>query len=271
MPFPDSPRVLFRRNPLVEVLCQLKFPPILSIAATEPAEFQERIRGEYPFYTKQSGPPVPQEITQALGILKIPGPEVVRHGFAIEDEQERPTREIALANDFLALTDRRYHRWETFRDSLMRARRGLEEIYRPAFYSRIGLRYIDVFSRSAHGLAETPWEELIREELVGSLTVEEVQQRVFDLKSLLLLKVPEVEGAMMRVLYGLLPDKPGSQDKFTVDIDIYTEQRSEATDVQRILDVFHEHAGNFFRWAITDRLRDALDPEPLSGTHAAQG
>lgn len=43
-------RVKYNRCPLVEVIFQLRFPTILSINSKQPADFQEKIRKEYPFY-----------------------------------------------------------------------------------------------------------------------------------------------------------------------------------------------------------------------------
>ena len=34
----------YARSPLVEVICQLRFPAILSIGANDPVDFQEAIR-----------------------------------------------------------------------------------------------------------------------------------------------------------------------------------------------------------------------------------
>src|SRR5437867_910928 len=50
MPFPDSQRVIYTQNPLHEVICQLRFPPILRIDAEPPAAFQERLRAMYPLF-----------------------------------------------------------------------------------------------------------------------------------------------------------------------------------------------------------------------------
>ncbi len=43
-----EPRCRYGKSPLGEVICQLRFPEILSISAKLPVEFQEEIRGEYP-------------------------------------------------------------------------------------------------------------------------------------------------------------------------------------------------------------------------------
>ncbi len=45
--FSASERVLYGKRQLIEVICQLRFPTILSISAKEPAEFQEAIRAEF--------------------------------------------------------------------------------------------------------------------------------------------------------------------------------------------------------------------------------
>src|SRR6266852_706318 len=47
-PFPEFTRVIYQRNPLVEVVCQLRFSPILRIDTDPPAEFQDRIRSAFP-------------------------------------------------------------------------------------------------------------------------------------------------------------------------------------------------------------------------------
>lgn len=43
------------------------------------------------------------------------------------------------------------------------------QIYQPAFFERIGLRYVNAFSRRALGLEELLWDDLIREPYLGIL------------------------------------------------------------------------------------------------------
>ena len=44
----EQSRQIYRRRQLLEVICQLRFPDILKIESTAPAEFQDQIRAEYP-------------------------------------------------------------------------------------------------------------------------------------------------------------------------------------------------------------------------------
>ena len=59
MLFADYQRYQYARSPLVEVICQLRFPPILSINTEEPAQFQEAVRRDFPRYAarKEQRPP----------------------------------------------------------------------------------------------------------------------------------------------------------------------------------------------------------------------
>ena len=52
MLFSNRPRTHFPNAPIHEVICQLRFPTILSINNAEPADFQEAIREEFPQYLK---------------------------------------------------------------------------------------------------------------------------------------------------------------------------------------------------------------------------
>ena len=53
MLFSDHPRTHYRNAPAHEVICQLRFPAILTINNTEPADFQEAIRAEFPQYARR--------------------------------------------------------------------------------------------------------------------------------------------------------------------------------------------------------------------------
>ena len=41
-------RYIYKKNPLVEVILQLRFPKILSLNSIEPAEYQDKIRSQFP-------------------------------------------------------------------------------------------------------------------------------------------------------------------------------------------------------------------------------
>src|SRR5689334_1937838 len=109
MPFPPSERVVFEHNPLAQVITQVKFPAVLSIVAAEPAAFQERVRNDYPLYTREDALEMPPELTQLIARMGRP-PAAVRHTFRTLDEN----RAIFLTQEFLAVEEKHYLRWEAF-------------------------------------------------------------------------------------------------------------------------------------------------------------
>ena len=71
MLFSDRPRTHYEKTLAHEVICQLRFPTILSINNVEPADFQERIREDFPQYARKqdvlppqivNGKPEPQRV-----------------------------------------------------------------------------------------------------------------------------------------------------------------------------------------------------------------
>ena len=60
MLFSDRPRTHYEKTLAHEVICQLRFPTILSINNVEPADFQERIREDFPQYARKQDVLPPQ-------------------------------------------------------------------------------------------------------------------------------------------------------------------------------------------------------------------
>ena len=58
--FSKEERVCYKYNQLGEVICQLRFPEILTIEANIPADFQEAIRDEFPRYSLRKETPMPK-------------------------------------------------------------------------------------------------------------------------------------------------------------------------------------------------------------------
>ncbi len=259
MPIPDSPRVIYGNNPLREVICQLRFPTILAISADSPVAFQEVVRrAGYPIYeTDAAGEAeIPSEVTQRLRIEFVPvEPD---HRFSSEDAK----RMIALSKDFLAVTDRNYREWSDFRDDLLElARQAFEAQFEPTYYSRVGLRYRNIVKRAELGLEDVPWSELVNPSLAGILGDKHVSEDISTLQATVLLSLTdEVEGGQLRLRHGLVTASPEEAPAYLVDADFYVQDRRNPDDVPTILATFNELAGRLFRWAITPRLHEVLDP-----------
>ena len=254
--FPDSERVVFEHNPLSEVICQLRFPTVLSISSSEPAAFQDQIRDRFPYYDREISQEVPAEVLEMIKRLGA-GPNVGTSG-AHQFVNEDRTETIALANDFVAVTCLDYKDWESFLSSLQLAKSALENHFQPAFYSRIGLRYQNVIDRAALDLIDVEWGDLLKQDFLGLLRPEgTLMPSVTGLRCETTLAIDGVADGFLTIRYGLVGD---GLDKFLIDTDLYVGERRDLSDVESILAAFNKLDGDLFRWAIEPRLAEALRP-----------
>ncbi|MGL6341617.1 MAG: TIGR04255 family protein, partial [Waterburya sp.] len=110
MKFPESKRVIYEQNPLIEVICQLQFPPILRISQQSPVEFQDRIRDDYPILELSIGNQFPPEISNIM--------QQIGNSFAGNQtyifKSEEFTWQLFLNQNSIALSTRKYKRYEEF-------------------------------------------------------------------------------------------------------------------------------------------------------------
>src|SRR5262249_27405612 len=158
-------RCVFMKAPLVQVICQLRFPPILAIEASPPSEFQERVRNYLPLLERVTPIALPQ-LPANLAHLLGPATSAVQYLFLTEDRQTT----LQLASDSLTFSTANYTRWEHFSKQLQQPFQALLEIYKPSFFMRVGLRYQNAIARSRYGLESAPWSALLRSEILGELS-----------------------------------------------------------------------------------------------------
>jgi uncharacterized protein (TIGR04255 family) len=257
MPFPPSDRIVFSKRILDQVICQLRFPTILNIGAADPAGFQERIRHEYPNFSVEapmSG--LPQPIADLIAQVGDSSQLKLISGPVYKFESENRKRFISLTREWVAVTDHEYRNWHDFLHEVERARTALEAEYEPAFYSRVGLRYIDVIDRARLGLINVPWTELINPALLGLLGDMAVTEDVRDSKTETQMVVQGAAGGQMTLRHGLM--RTNSRDVYQLDVDLYTNEKVECDDSANILVHFNTVAGHFIRWALQPRLVEAL-------------
>ena len=260
MPFPDSERVIYRNNPLAQVICQLRFPTILRIDSELPAEFQERIRGQYPIFREKitGADQIPEELTQQLP------PAIVKSLFdtgnkAYEFATDDDLWIVSLTRDFLALTANEYTRWEQFRDHLHMPLGALKDIYAPAFFSRLGLRYQNVIQRSQLGLDGIAWSALINPHLAGELSATEISEAVQETTRITLINLGDGQ-SQVRIRHGLVKKTDTNEVCYMIDSDFFTNRRAEVDNGFNILEIFNSTNRRLFRWCITDRLHHSMGP-----------
>ena len=134
--FSKEPHCRYRKNQIAEVICQLRFPEILTIATNLPAQFQEIIRSEFPQFSRRQELPAPK-VTGTPGQMTIQNqPSVINYQFTSADGIWR----VNLTSKFISLTCARYTCWEDFARKLDKPLAAFIKTYQPAYFERIGLR-----------------------------------------------------------------------------------------------------------------------------------
>ena len=257
--FSTEPRVTYRRNQLGEVICQLRFPEILAIGAKPPVDFQEAIRADYPQYSSRMESPAPK-LTGVPGQMALQNqPPVINYQFRSSDGVWR----VNLTSKFISLSCARYTCWEDFASKLDKPLAAFISIYKPAYFERIGLRYVNFFSRKALGLESTPYRELIAQRYLGIMADEQITEPQVGRSSV------DAEIAIRGGCRVKLHAGPGQvhrggksdgEVKFIFDQDLYMPGKVAPNLSAPALQTLHAQAWSIFRAAITDELHDAMEP-----------
>ena len=260
--FSTEARCIYRRNCLNEVICQLRFPEILTIGANVPVDFQEAIRDEYPRYSARKEAAAPK-LTGGPGNFSLENqPATVNYQFQSADGVWR----VNLTSKFISLACTKYPRWEEFAKKLDKPLAAFIKIYKPAYFERVGLRYLNFFSRKALELEGTPFAEMFSPCWLGPLAEEAVSESTATRCSV------DTEmsirgGCRVKIHAGPgLVKRNGQADpeiKFIFDQDLFMPGNLPVNLSAGALETLHSQAFTIFRGALTETLHDAMEPESL--------
>jgi uncharacterized protein (TIGR04255 family) len=264
MPFPDSPRVIYTNNSLEQVICQVRFPPILRIDAEIPARYQDAIRQQYPLFEEkhEDKPDIPKQLLEQLPpdfLRLLSASDKKAYNFISIDEQWT----VSLTRDFIALTANNYSRWEEFKEHFRIPFDALLSEYAPALFSRVGLRYQNVIRRSVLGLESTPWSELIQPYIAGPLAAPGLDDdSIVNTTNTVEIRLRNEYGRV-RIRYGFAVDSATKETCYLIDSDFFAEKIKGSENVLDRLDRFNRRAGRLFRWCITPHLHEAMGPRNI--------
>lgn len=261
-PFPVSPRILYGKNPLIEVTCQLQFAPVLKIESEVPATFQDAVRSEYPLFRERrdvlAGVPAefPPQIVALLRAQSVLQKNHPGYEFTSSDEQWT----IGLSRDRFSLSCRHYQTWEHFQSRLVGPMEAMLANYQPAFFTRISLRYQNVVQRSKLGLTGTAWSDLLQPHIAGLLALSNLD--VAASQSVALVRF-EGDRGQVSIRHGLVQSADNKEECYLIDSDFYSERRTTTNDAVKCLTFFNAQSGRLFRWCISDPLHAAMAPQPI--------
>ncbi len=281
--FGRHPDVIFKKAPLVVVLCQIKFEPIFSLLSeVGVAGFQEGIREKYPSARREEATQfhVSRQPSNSIGVRQ--SPPIWR----LSDKQDDWQWRVSLAVDFIALEAPKYVDFGEFLSRMRFLLEVLDRTIHPGDATRIGLRKINQFE---HPNVRGPkdWTKLLRPELIslagcelpGELHLSMSEVRIKDGKRELAIRhgVPP-ESSMRpggqestdRTSSGGGPAEAGQLDgvaslSYVLDLDYSTFIPLTVRDdsaITGLLQEFSDSMTSFFHWSLGPEMHKWLEPIP---------
>jgi len=250
--FPQREDVRLQRAPLAEVICQVRFPPILRIASEQPAAFQERVRERFPQLAVEQGVVVHMEPLGTMPPSAKPEPRIFR--FKSPDGNTG----VSLQLNFYALSTISYTHWRDFLELLRLVNQAACEVYDIPYAVRVGLRYINhltLENTGANNVAEL-WE-ILRPELTMLLRGD-CWDEPLEMLNNLLLAGGENERLTLRSGF-----RSGEKPVFLLDFDHFSEGNIALEDLLTLCQRYHDVIYNAFRWCIQEEKLAVFAPIPV--------
>jgi len=240
--FPHKQEVRLQNPPLTEVVCQVRFPAILRILKEDPSDFQELIRSRFPEWEVEQG-----FMFRFPGSRSAEKPAVEKetkiHRFKTPDKENL----ISLAADFFALSTKNYTHWHDFVSDLSLAQETVSKVYKPAYATRIGLRYINRFS-----LKNTKAENFdqVLDLFNPDLTILLRNKAWTEPSEWLSQLVLSDNGAKLTLRSGY--GKENGEDFFLLDFDYFEEDKLSLDNLIKHVNQYHDVIYSAFRWSMKD-------------------
>ncbi len=255
--FSSEPRCIYAKSPLVEVICQVRFPEISEINVVEPTAFREAVSGAFPKFSARMEHPSKIRVEDGKPVTETAN--VMNYTFLSEDAKWK----LNLTREFLAISTAAYTRWEEFANRLDGPLAHFLRLYKPDGIERIGLRYLNAFSRKALGCEGTPWAELIMPAYLGVLFEEDVREPS------VIKCATDVDMALAGNCRLHLHAGPGmlrrgkeqdAESRFILDLDLSASGKIATNQSAQVLQMLHQHADRIFNGAVSDELHDLMEP-----------
>lgn len=261
--FRNAERCIYGKNQILETVCQYRFPTILSIESETPAAFQDAIRAVFPRYELRKEQPAPK-VTAVPGMaptLEKQEP-VLNHCFLTLDGAFR----INLTKTFIAMSCTSYTRWENYAKMIDEPLAQFLKLYKPACFDRVGLRYINAFSRKELDATEYGWRDLIAERYLGIMADEDYPESAFT-RCTTDTEMSLPGGCRLKLHTGPGFVRSGSRSdqevRFVADLDLSMQGNVPINMAAGALNTLHVQAYDVFRDIVTDTLHRAMEPEEV--------
>ena len=247
--FPSKPEIHLAKAPVHEVICQVRFPFIFRINKDDPSEFQEEIRKEFPKVEIEQGVLIP--FPEAGTKEKLGDPQIKKtYRFRTMDEKTA----VSLSTDFFALSTTQYTHWSDFSEILLKIANAVNDIYKPAYATRIGLRYINrITSQLTNKQSLNNILQLLNPELTTYFR-HQCWSDPLEMETRILLS--DDDGKMnLRTRFG---EDNNNKPFFLLDFDYFEEGEIDLINLNVRVDAYHDVVYRAFRWCVRDEMLDVF-------------
>ncbi|MBN1313814.1 MAG: TIGR04255 family protein [Anaerolineales bacterium] len=240
--FPIKPEIRLQNPPLSEVVCQVRFPALLRILNEMPVDFQDHIRSRFPELGIEHNISVRLPKSDSIEKPATEGGEKI-YRFSTDDK----TSAASLAVNFFALSTNRYQHWDVFINDLDFVYSAVQNVYQPAYATRIGLRFINQFTME-NSQVDSVYQllNLFHPDLTVLLNSEVWHIPNEALSQIFL--TDENAKLMLRSGYGIEKERPF----FLLDLDYFEEGKIQLYGLRERVEQYHQMIYNAFRWCILD-------------------
>jgi uncharacterized protein (TIGR04255 family) len=245
------PEVPLKNAPLVRVIAQVRFPPILSIEKQEfVGSFQEAIRDKYPILQPERTQSFifdPQGNVQNLAQVAWRFVDITGNW------------RVSLSPNFVALETTAYSNRNNFLERLENILTALNENFNPNIIERFGLRYVDRLV----GQDLTDISLLIKPEIAG-IAIADFRDDIRQTINESLFILPDESGQIL-ARWGLISAgatfdpgaiEPIDESSWILDLDMSLSKNRKFNIAVLMEEAkqFSERLYTFFRWAVQDEF-----------------
>jgi uncharacterized protein (TIGR04255 family) len=237
----------FKRNFLRQAVCELRFPTLMELGEQRPpSSFVKALRKDYPHLELNN------EFTLGLGASNTGSSNV--HIF----RSAKLNWSVTLKQSALTIETTSYSGFEGLRERILKIIEAAEPVIDSDFFTRIGLRYINVVNSGDEDV--TDW---INPALTSTIT-SKAFAGVSDFSGRIQIGA-EDGGCIFQHAITFPQTATGTLAKpdFLLDIDTF---RSEIaiSDAIGAVDIMHRQAFDIFDWSLSDRARSYLSEDSVA-------
>lgn len=247
----------YKNNTIKQMILEIRFPVLLSINSEAPSELQERIREYFPIYNLKIDNSQDFNYDKDSNSFVSNSDSIKRinnYEFITNDGKTK----IVLTYNSFSISTIKYENWNNIIRIFEMPLKEFLNIYNINKVDRVGLRYIDVFSKKELNITECMWKDLINNKWIGILAnIEEnrIKNNWQNYEYFL-----NEDDSIAKIGIGLGKLNNNDEIVFISDSDFICNINVEAERINDIANSLHINAKNFYDNLILDRLKKALIP-----------